>query len=245
MTEQVYKKDISFWRATTKRPYNNDLWASVTQIDGKAKVSIPATSNIVNRSNGKAAYLKAPFYFLPTIQDILPPISQATRIFKDYADEDGVESPLVATLYSASSLSILSDSNPSTPPTLEAGDIVIVQDSQNQGGLITLDTEDDPTTVGSDKPSIGAFGQSYLGRKTYSNQRDLWILSGNDDIGSFSPKNTHYYISVTKETNNTLTIESTEYTNLGNLWPTCQVLESEVGLDQLIYTGGMTDWSTL
>ena len=60
---QVYQKDLTFWRPTTKRVYDNPLWASVAQIDGRAKVSIPATSQAVQRTNGYAAYLRYPFYF--------------------------------------------------------------------------------------------------------------------------------------------------------------------------------------
>src|ERR1019366_1884575 len=101
--QQVYSKDLSLWHPTTKRAYDNPLWASVTQIDGKAKVSIPATSIAVQRSNGYAAYLRHPFYFEPTKTNHLA-TPQITELSQGYPDQNGNITSRKATIYAASSL---------------------------------------------------------------------------------------------------------------------------------------------
>src|ERR1019366_5746950 len=101
--QQTYKKDLSFWRPTTKRIRNNELWSSVTQVDGRAKVSIPATSRAVQRSNGFAAYLRFPFYFEPTTNIPFPSL-QATNLFQPYPDANGNVVPRQALLFEGASL---------------------------------------------------------------------------------------------------------------------------------------------
>lgn len=68
---QKYQKDLSFWTPIAKYANNDSLWASVVQVGGKTKISIPATSRAVHRDNGHAAYLRHPFYVEP--QSASPP----------------------------------------------------------------------------------------------------------------------------------------------------------------------------
>jgi len=66
-TLQSYGYDLSFFRPVVKRIFDNSLWASVSQVNGVSSVSIPATSQAVQRTDTKAAYLHTPqqFYIGP------------------------------------------------------------------------------------------------------------------------------------------------------------------------------------
>jgi hypothetical protein len=243
---QVYQKDLVLWKPITKRVYDNNLWSSVTQVDGKAKISIPATSNAVNRTNETAAYFRYPFYCKPTSLGKTPPVPQITRAAQDYPESDGSINQRMAAIYGAYLLPITSDGNPSTPPSsIGVGDILLVEDSQNNGAPVAIDITTDPTLPTSEKPTVGIFGQAFLGRKTYANERDMWIVGGNSDINVFSPLEGHEFVTVTKENDNTLSINCEHQDNLNRLWPTCAVLEADILLDQLLYTGGMSAWNTL
>ena len=58
--KQSYTQSLAFFRPVVKKIFNNPLWASVTQIDGTSLVSMPSTSQAVQRSNTLAAYMHSP-----------------------------------------------------------------------------------------------------------------------------------------------------------------------------------------
>jgi hypothetical protein len=245
--QQVYSKDCYFWHPKTKRAYDNPLWASVSQIDGRSKISIPATSRAVQRTNGYAAYLKYPFYFQPTIFGLTPPpLSQVTRLSQTYPDEDGVISDRTAVIYRASDLDIVSDGNPSTPPVLSVGDYLLVEDSFNTTPTETQLVTEDPIDSVDDKPYVGVFGQSASGIVNEDTQ-NLWLIGGNFDLASavgFLPKPGIDTVVFTKNPDNSLDIVSTNRELGGRLFPVCCVLESDNFIDELFYVGGLTDWLT-
>jgi hypothetical protein len=246
---QTYQKDLWLWRPKTKRIFDNDLWASSTQIDGKAKVSIPATSKAVNRTNGYAAYLRAPFYLSPT-KAIIPALSQATRASQPYPDADGNVTKRVAAIYSASQQVITSDGNPSPPPLfpLDVNSILLVEGSINNGGVPSTPAIVSPLATLAVKPIVGALGKAVVGRATNSNVQNLWFVGGNSSFGStaiYTPKTGMDFVQVTQNVDNTLTVSSTLIGTANRLFPTCCVIEGERYLDQLFYTGGMTSWTAL
>jgi hypothetical protein len=249
--QQVYSKDLSLWHPTTKRAYDNPLWASVTQIDGRAKVSIPATSKAVQRKNGFAAYLKFPFYTEPTIQGSVPAFTQVTRLKQEYPDSEGNISPRIVNIYNVSQLVVTSDGNPSpAPPVLDmVNGVVLVEGSFNNGGAANVPSVADPTDVTSNKPFVGVFGQAIPGRVTSSNEQNLWLVDGNSSLGSvagFAPKTSVDTVTITKNIDNTLTVHSVNRAiGLSKLFSTYCVIEADVGLDRLFCTGGMTSWATL
>jgi hypothetical protein len=241
---QTYLKELWFWRPRTKRIFDNDLWASATQIDGRAKVSIPATSKAVNRTNGYAAYLRTPETASPTI-NIDPPLSQATRASQPYPDENGVVTPRVCAVYSASQ-QLTSRGNPLS--TLDRNSIVLVEGSVNGGPIGSTTVTEYPMASAAIKPIVGALGQVVVGRQTLSNTQNLWLVGSNATFGSaatYSPKPGIDFVQVTKEDDNSLTVTSNLVSTLDNLFPACCVIEGERFLDQLFYVGGMTSWSAL
>ena len=249
--QQVYAKDLSFWRPTTKKAYDNPLWASVTQIDGKAKISLPATSQAVQRENGYAAYLRYPFYFSPSLIYILPPVSRATYLTQEYPDSGGNVSSRVATLYGASFVNITSDGNPSTfpdvhDPSKQVGDYLLVEGSINGGTVAPRSVTSYPSA---NVTHVNVFGQAVPGRKTTANTQTAWLVGGNSDLGStagFDPKTSIDYVLMADIYSNSFPF--IQITNIGSapvrLFPTCCVIESERYLDSLFYTGGLSDWST-
>ena len=58
--KQSYTYSLALFRPAVKRILDNQLWASVSQINGTSLVSIPSTSQAVQRSNTFAAYLHNP-----------------------------------------------------------------------------------------------------------------------------------------------------------------------------------------
>ena len=58
--KQSYTHSLALFRPVVKRVLDNQLWASVSQINGKSLVSVPSTSQAVQRSNTFAAYLHNP-----------------------------------------------------------------------------------------------------------------------------------------------------------------------------------------
>jgi hypothetical protein len=236
---QTYAKDLTFWRPNAKRPYNNPIWASATQIDGKALVSIPATSIAVQRSNGYAAYLRYPFYFQPSAYE-----GVTTNLQQGYPT-NGVPATRTAVINAASHIVITSGGNPSPAPEgIAVGDYILVSDSFNTTGPQTNIAAQNPLSSGT--PFVGPFGQAIPGRITYSNIQNLWLVGGNSGLGSavgFSPKSSIDFVQVTN-TNGTFTATSTNYSLGGNLWPTCCVLQSDPYLDNLFYTGGLTAFSS-
>ena len=249
--QQVYSKDLSLWHPTTKRAYDNPLWASVTQIDGRAKVSIPATSKAVQRKNGFAAYLKFPFYTEPTIQGSVPAFTQVTRLKQEYPDSEGNISPRIVNIYNVSQLVVTSDGNPSPiPPVLDmVNGVVLVEGSFNNGGAANVPSVVDPTDDTSNKPFVGVFGQAIPGRATSSNEQNLWLVDGNSSLGSvagFAPKTSVDTVTITKNIDNTLTVHSVNRAiGLSKLFSTYCVIEADVGLDRLFCTGGMSSWASL
>jgi hypothetical protein len=245
--QQVYKKDLAFWNPKTKRVRDNELWASATQIDGRAKVSIPATSRAVQRTNGYAAYLRFPFYVEPTTDIPFPP-PQATRVFQGYPDSDGNVPLRQALIFGASLLTVTSDGNPSPAPSIGVGDNILVEGSWNNGSPATTAVTVDPTTLASAKPVVGVMGQAIPGRITNTNEQNLWLVGGNANLGSvvgFSPKNGYDFVTVTKEVDNSLTVVSTHVGTANKLFPTCCIIEADKHLDKLFYTGGMSGWALL
>jgi hypothetical protein len=244
---QTYLKDLWFWNPKTKRIFDNDLWASVTQIDGVAKVSIPATSQAVNRTNGFAAYLRYPFYVEPTIA-ISPAPSQVTRSSQAYSDAEGNVQPRISAIYSASALIVTSDGNPSPAPGLDVGSVLLVEGSVNNGPRGSTAATVYPVAPAAYKPHVGALGQAVVGRSTTSNTQNMWFVGGNASFGSaslYSPKTGVDFVQVTLNDDSSLTVTDSLVGTVNNLFPSCCVIEGERFLDQLFYTGGMTSWSTL
>lgn len=238
---QIYRKDAWFWRPSVSRAFDGDFWASVTQVAATSKVSIPATSRAVNRSNGRAAYLRYPFYFEPSIHGTI--LTQATKIYQNYP-VDGVAQSRVAEIYRGSLPSVTSGGNPSTAPVLGVGDVLLAEGSVDNGS-IEVEEAGDYLTSG-EKPHVGVFATAIVGRKTFDNQRYVWIIPGNDGVAAYSPNTGIDVVSVTHGTDDSLTVTSTNKA-LGNdyLFPTCCVIESAKWLDRLLYTGGLSSATTL
>ena len=251
---QVYSKDLCFWRPTTKRVHDNISWASVIQIDGKAKVSIPATSVAVQRSNGYAAYLRHPFYFEPTKTTHLL-IPQITELSQGYPDQDGNVTPRKAIIYAASSLAITSDGNPSTSPIFQdlVGSYILIDGSTNNGNPLATKDSDigqlvanrDPTDILSFKPPIGVYGQFYAGKTNSRNSQYGWLIGGNSSFGTFSPKASADVLTLTHDDiDDSLSLVCTNFAIAARLFPTCCVIESDLYSDQLLLTGGLNSWTT-
>ena len=225
IVSQVYKKDLAFWRPTTKRPYDNSLWASVTQIDGKTKVSIPATSRAIQRTNGYAAYLRKPLSF----------VASGTELIQGYPDSDGNVSARIATIPDAGVVGA----------TLDVGDYLLVDGSENGGPTDPILVTQNPTTFPSQAPNIGAFGEAVMGR-TVSGTQNMWLVGGDSALDDFIPKNGIDFVTITENPDTSLTINSIRgYIGFDKLFPTCCVIQAERYLDRLLYTGGMDDWVSM
>lgn len=233
--KQAYVKDLSVWRPVIRKSLDSDLWSSVTQISGKSLVSIPATSKAVNRTNANAAYLRFPFYFDPTVDNQEPPPPlQISRIYQT------ATGPRIAEIYRP--VIVTSGGNPSTPPTLSVGDILLSEGSVDNGSVSVTNVTAIP--VSANNPHVGAFSAAYVGREV-NNSKNLWIIPGNEGIGVFSPKAGIETISVVRNPDDTLDFTCNHHLiGPDNLFPVCCVIESELWLDRLLYTGGLADIST-
>jgi hypothetical protein len=232
--KQIYKKGMSFWPINTNRIYNDLLWTSLTQSDGKIKISIPATSRVVERNKNNAAYLRYPFYFEPATAMV----PQTNRLKQTYIGER------VCEIYRAAEIDATSDGNLSTIPNIEAGDILLVENSINNGPAELQNLTD----YFDNHLHVGVFGQAYYEKVNFSNTQYAWIVPGNSNIGTavdFDPISTINLISSVYDfdTDET-TISNTEITGEARLFPTCCVIESDVYKNRLLYVGGLTAHDT-
>jgi hypothetical protein len=239
---QVYQKSLYFFRPVKKRVQDDILWSSVTQIGGKSKVSIPATSRAVQRNRFNATYLKPPFYTVPSVSLTTPPSSRATRLLQNYNNKRTV------TVYNASlvNAAVTSDGNLSTIPTIAVGDTLLIDGSVNNGPTGSRNTTNlIPAAV----VHAGVFSQGYVG-EAFGNVQLGWILGGNKNIASivdFDPKTGIDCLRISYDSsNNELSFTSTNrFPELAKLFPTCCIIKSDLHINELFYTGGLSDWSTL
>ena len=244
--QQHLFKELYFWRPTTKRPYDNPLWASVTQIDGRAKISIPATSKAVQRTIGNGAYLLRFSGFLATKYVQNPPLAQTTLITQGYSDIDGAAAPRVAKIFGATAIHH-NFVNHTQPASDSIGRTLYVEDTVTFGGITLTPSIADPTSViTTRKPEVGTFGQCITSKADTSGTQYIWMLEGNSGINSFNPSTIIDIATITKTAPNTFSTEVIyRFLGTNTLFPAACVIEGDRYLNWMLYTGGMSDWSTL
>ena len=238
MANQVLAQDLCFWRKKTRKPVQDLLWCSASQIDGKFNVSIPVTSRAVSRHIGTGAYFDFPFYFDIFGSGSSPVTSSVRYPYKLLAGSTFSGGSLTGTI------PIVSDGNQvSNPPNLNTGGQIVIEGAWNAGPATKDLAPTQYLTYGSGgtglNPSGGIFGKAYIGSENSSNDQTGWLVGGNTALDVFSPRNT---INVLDLNASTMTATVISNTAPAVLYPTCCVIATDRFRDRLLFTGGMTSW---
>lgn len=149
----------------------------------------------------------------------------------------------VAKIFGATSLApAQSEGNPSTPPSLGVGDILLVEGSINNGPAPFVS----PTDYLSDPLHVGVFGQCIVGRSTSSPTQNAWLVGSNLNLGRYfgtTPKTSVDLIKLTN-TNDVLSVTTSNISLTGTLFPTCCIIDTDRYQDRLFYAGGLSNWTT-
>jgi hypothetical protein len=252
--QQNFDYELSLWRPVVRRITDDQLWASVTQVNDESFVSIPVTSQAVYREEDTAAYLQAPFSELVggAISQCLT-VTSGSRSGYPYATT--MPKLEYDTDYERMVFNLADNPNwASLDPANYIGSRFVMNEMVASPSTATYGlTPFQAGTYGLHPQVVTSTTPEFYednGTGTFQTKQDVWIVSGISDglAGSpYAPLGAYRVLSVSERlsSGNGVTVSTVSYgtsSSFNRLFPACCVIESDAYKDFLFHCGGFSTW---